>query len=40
MEVRADMKAEIFYNSSDSSLFEQVLVNMSLQLIEYRNIIL
>ncbi|AYO29274.1 MAG: hypothetical protein PWR06_1288 [Thermoanaerobacteraceae bacterium] len=40
MEVRADVEAEIFYNSSDSSIFEQVLVNMSLQLIEYRNIIL
>jgi len=39
MEVRADVEAEIFY-SSDSSIFEQVLVNMSLQLIEYRNIIL
>jgi hypothetical protein len=40
MEVRADVEAEIFYNSSGSSIFEQVLVNMSLQLIEYRNIIL
>lgn len=40
MEVRADVGAEIFYNISGSSIFEQVLVNMSLQLIEYRNIIL
>jgi hypothetical protein len=40
MEVRADVEAEIFYNSSGSSIFEQVLVNMSLQLIEYRNIML
>lgn len=40
LEVKADTGVEIFYNSHDLDILEQVLINMRLQLLEYRNIVL